>query len=109
MSFDVTSLFTRFPTDKALKVIQKRLKVDTTLEHRTNLSIDQLLEDTKFCLDSTYFVYKGQFYKQKHGRPTAMGLPLSPIVANLYMEDFEIKGLESFSQIKVSCGLDMYM
>ena len=44
----------------------------------------------KLCLSTTYFVYIvvnfTWFYKQLHG--CAMGCPVSPIVVNLYMEDF---------------------
>ena len=36
------------------------------------------------CLNTTYFQYREGFYRQKHG--CAMGSPISPIVANLYME-----------------------
>ncbi|XP_046391246.1 uncharacterized protein LOC124159465 [Ischnura elegans] len=35
----------------------------------------------------------GKFYKQKEGVP--MGSPLSPAIANLFMEDFEERALES--------------
>jgi len=38
-------------------------------------------------LDSTYFVFDNQFYKQTFGTP--MGSSLSPIVANLIMMDLE--------------------
>jgi hypothetical protein len=38
-------------------------------------------------LTSTYFLYDGSFYDQKNG--VAMGIPLAPIVANLYMEHSE--------------------
>lgn len=47
-------------------------------------AIIRLLE---FVLSATYFVYRGTFYKQIQG--CAMGSPVSPIVANLYMEQFE--------------------
>ena len=36
---------------------------------------------------TTYFQYGEKFYQQEDG--AAMGSPLSPIVANIYMESFE--------------------
>jgi hypothetical protein len=93
VSFDVTALFTSIPVDKALEVIHSRLIMDTALHNRTSLIIDQVMELCRFCLSTTYFVYQGQFYRQKQG--AAMGSPVSPIVANLYMEDFEKAALES--------------
>ena len=47
------------------------------------------------CLNATYFQYKEGFYRQKHG--CAMGSPVSPIVANLYVEEVEHRALSSFS------------
>ena len=38
-------------------------------------------------MNCTYFLHKGQYYLQVHG--AAMGSPVSPIVCNLYMENFE--------------------
>jgi hypothetical protein len=35
----------------------------------------------------------GQFYEQTDG--VAMGSPLSPVIANFYMEDFEMKAIET--------------
>ena len=52
--------------------------------------IIRLLE---FCLRSTYFIFQGQHFEQVEG--AAMGSPLSPIVANLYMEHFEARALET--------------
>jgi hypothetical protein len=51
----------------------------------------QILQLLEFCLSTTYFVFEGKYYKQKQG--AAMGSPVSPIVANLYMEEFEQKTL----------------
>ena len=47
-----------------------------------------------FCLKSTYFRFKDSFYEQRDG--AAMGSPLSPMVANLYMEAFDKRALSSF-------------
>ena len=44
-------------------------------------------ELTEFCLRITYFQYRGELWEQAEG--AAMGSPLSPVVANLYMEHFE--------------------
>jgi hypothetical protein len=57
------------------------------------MSIAQILQLLRFCLSTTYFVFQEKFYKQKHG--TAMVSPVSPIVANLYMEVFETKALNT--------------
>ena len=45
------------------------------------------------CLRSTYFVFQGQYYEQTEG--AAMGSPLSPIIANIYMEHFETRAFET--------------
>jgi hypothetical protein len=93
ISYDVSALFTSIPTPDALRVIRTYLESDTTLCDRSPLSVDQLLGLLEFCLNTTYFVYQGNFYQQTHG--AAMGSPVSPLVANIYMEDFEQKALAS--------------
>ena len=47
-----------------------------------------------FCLSTTNFKYNEGFHRQKHG--CAMGSPLSPIGANLYLEEVEHRALGSF-------------
>ncbi|XP_033181822.1 uncharacterized protein LOC117152842, partial [Anabas testudineus] len=94
VSFDVTSLFTSIPTTDALTSVKRRLEEDSSLSTRTNLGPDQICLLLDLCLNTTYFTYRGDFYKQRHG--CAMGSPVSPIVANLYMEEVEKKALNSF-------------
>ena len=55
------------------------------------MSSKQITSLLEFCLNSTYFTFQGKFYEQVDG--TAMGSPISPIVANLFMEDLETKAL----------------
>ena len=62
-----------------------------TLGDRTNLDPLCICHLTELCLRSTYFAFQGQIYKQLKG--TAMGSPLSPVIANIFMEDFETTAL----------------
>ena len=90
-SYDVSALFTSVPVDKALIVIRQKLEEDTSLSERTPLAPEDITNLLELCLKCTYFQYEGEFYLQIHG--AAMGSPVSPIVCNLYMEDFEQRAL----------------
>ena len=87
VSFDVVSLFTAVPVDKACERIRTKLESDDTLHLRTKLTVDDILSLLHFTLSNSYFTYNDTTYKQIHG--CAMGSPVSPIVANLYMEEIE--------------------
>ena len=92
-SYDVSSLFTSVPVDKALKVIKDLLEKDPTLKERTVLLVEDITLLLEFCLKKTYFSFQDQFYEQVEG--VAMGSPVSPILANLHMECFEQKALST--------------
>jgi hypothetical protein len=92
-SFDVSALFTSVPVEKALEVVKERLTSDISLPNRTTLNPDEITRLLGLCLRCTYFTFQGEFYLQIHG--AAMGSPVSPIICNLYMEEFERKTLAS--------------
>ena len=75
-SYDVSALFTSVPVDKAADVIQQKLEQDPSLHERTDLSPSDITRLLRFCLNCTYFVFDGEFYRQIHG--AAMGSPVSP-------------------------------
>ena len=93
VSYDVRALFTSVPIQPALEVTEKLLKEDQDLHKRTTMSTKHIMDLLEFCLRSTYFIYRGKFYEQVEG--AAMGSPISSIVANLFMENFEIRALQS--------------
>ena len=93
VSYDVRALFISVPIQPALKIIEKLLKEDTGLQNRTTMSIKHIMDLLDFCLRKTYFTYQGKYYEQVEG--AAMGSPISPIVANLYMVNFELRALNA--------------
>ncbi len=94
VSFDVTDLFTKVPVPKSLDAILNILTQDNTLTSRTPLTPTRVRDLLTFCLTTTYFQFDNQIYTQVEG--AAMGSPVSPIVANLYMEWFEDHTIASF-------------
>ena len=92
-SYDVSALFTSVPIGPALKIIKDLLDKDTTLKERTVMEVGDIILLLEFCLKNTYFSFQGQIYEQVEG--AAMGSPVSPIVANLYMEYLEQKALST--------------
>ncbi|XP_055837278.1 uncharacterized protein LOC129905735 [Episyrphus balteatus] len=85
VSFDVTSLFTNIPIIECIEVIKSQLS--------TSDDDSKLLELLHLCLTSGYFLYKEKFYLQIDG--VAMGSPVAPIIADIWMQYFEMKALET--------------
>lgn len=78
VSYDIVSLYTKIPVDEAIEVIRRLTDSETR-----NL--------VEVSLRSTYFSFQEDIYEQTNG--VAMGSPLSPIIANIYMENFEEKAI----------------
>jgi hypothetical protein len=79
VSFDVVSLFTNVPIVDSLELLIQHIE-------------DDVLALFKHVLTSTYFCSDGQFYDQTEG--VAIDSPLSPVVANFFMKDFDKKAIE---------------
>ncbi|XP_054290083.1 uncharacterized protein LOC129005267 [Macrosteles quadrilineatus] len=80
VSFDVESLFTSIPVPETVDIIRTLLD-------------DSLAQLAEICLNSTYFYFDGKYFEQTEG--AAMGSPLSPVAANLFMEHLERNAMES--------------
>ena len=58
------------------------------------MSIQQIITFLEFCL-KTYFLFQSKYYEQVNG--VVIGSPISPIVANFIMEEFETMALSTAS------------
>lgn len=80
VSFDVVSLFTMVPVNETMQYISQLFPTD-------------IAELFRHCLTTTYFLWQNEIYEQTDG--VAMGNPLSPVIANFFMEKFEQDALNT--------------
>lgn len=83
VSFDVISLFTSIPILKLKQIVYEFINIK--IKDNEVKSELKLLFDT--CLDQNYFKYGNNFFKFNNGLP--MGSPLSPLLAEIYMNFLE--------------------
>ena len=92
VSFDVASLFTNVPVEEVLDFLVR--KSDEGL-FNTPVPIGIFMDMVRLCVGSNFFEFEGRYFEQIFG--VAMGNPISPILANLFMEYFETELLPSLS------------
>ncbi|XP_071948694.1 uncharacterized protein [Antedon mediterranea] len=99
VSFDVISLFTKTPIKPTINITHNTLLKETKILEQvqrklnTNLKTEDIMELLSLVLNTTYFTFNGDIYRQKGGM--AMGSPVSPIMANIFMEDLEQRATET--------------
>ena len=97
ISYDVTSLFTNIPLNETIDIAVNIIK-----ENEPEFKIDKsdLRKLFVFATSQSQFTFKNEMYDQIDG--VAMGSPLGPVLANLFMGHFEGKWLENYKQDKPS-------
>ena len=89
--FDIKSLFTNIPLAETLNLcVQSLYRNQTRVGNLTKSSFYSLLKITIF---ESCFIISGKFYEQSDG--VAMGSPLGPTLANVFMCHFENIWLEN--------------
>ena len=84
-SLDVKALFTNVSVEGAMRAIHTA--VGSTDDRQLPLPRRDYLDLVELCLKLKVFTFEGHEYVQQHG--LAMGSPLSPAAACLYMETLE--------------------
>ena len=85
VSFDVKSLFTNVPLDETIKIILNRIYEENEIS--TDITKSEMKELLNLCTKSVHFAFEGNIYVQNDG--VAMGSPLGPILANIFMVELE--------------------
>ena len=86
VSYNVTSLFTNIPLQVTIDIA-----INLLLNHNPNLNITkkELKKIFLYATSQTHFLFNGQCYNQIDG--VAMGSPLAPVLANIFMGFSESK------------------
>ena len=88
-SFDVTSLFTNIPLEETISICTDAVKNGTLDSNLDEKSMELLLN---LSTNESVFLFNGKLYTQRDG--VAMGSPLGPTLANVFMCSFEQKMLD---------------
>ena len=92
VSCNITSLSTNTP-------LQETIDIATNLisNHNLNLNITkkELKKLSLFATSQTHFIFNSKFYNQIDG--VAMGSPLAPVLANIFMGFYESKWLNEYN------------
>ena len=95
--FDVTSLFINIPLSVTIKLAADLIK---TSQLDLNISEKDLTSLLISLFVETYFLFKGKFYEQIDR--VAMGSPLAPVLANLFVGHYEKEWLSNYDGVSSS-------
>ena len=96
VSFDVKSLFTSIPQQMALDCVKEVLDGSNVIIGDSNLKPDSVLNLTKICVESTFFQFQQDIYKQIQGTP--MGSPVSVVLSEITMQKIENQIIQNVVQ-----------
>ena len=90
--YDVTILFTNVPLEETIN-----LTINLLFEAKPDLKISRknLKKLFQFATSQTNFLFNGNMYDQFDG--VAMGLPLAPVLANIFMGYHEKEWIRNYN------------
>ena len=95
ISFDVTSLFTNIPLSEAIDIA-----INLIFENSPDIKFTkrELRKLFRIATSETHFTFNGSIFGQVDG--VAMGSPLAPVLANLFMGFHEQNWIEQATNVK---------
>ena len=85
VSFDVALLFTNIPLEDTINI--KLRKIYQKKEIVTNIARYEIYELLYLRPKNVHFIFSNKIYIQNDG--VAMGLPIGPVLANIFMVELE--------------------
>ena len=92
VSYNVTSLFTNVPLQETIDIA-----INIIFNPNPNLNITKKKLKKLFLVatSQTHFIFNSKFYNQMDG--VAMGFPLAPVLANIFVGFYESKWLNEYN------------
>ena len=84
-SLDVKDLFTNIPINQSINIVIERIGQSESF-YESALTKSDIRELLLVCLNNSYCTFNNKFFRQKRGLP--MGNTLSPLLADLYMDQY---------------------
>ena len=91
-SLDVNSLFANIPLDETIDICTDSDSLYKDDENSPKIANDDFCNLLTVATKESFFMFNNKFYKQIDG--VAMGSPLGPALANIFMCSFENKWLK---------------
>ena len=95
-SFDIVSMYTSIDVKAAEILLERKILRNLDLiSGETVLEVGVIMNLVRLCnMFSYFFQFRGGFFEQVNGLP--MGAPLSPLLANCFVENIETLALDSY-------------
>ena len=87
VTFDISDLYTMIPRNGAVEALGRFLTKLSKNGAIGNLKIDTILHLARLVLDNNRFAYDTEYYRQIRGGAT--GSPITMVLANIYMLEWE--------------------
>ena len=92
VSYELTSLFTNIPFQETIDIA---INLIFNPNPNQNITKKELKKLFLFATSQTHFIFNSKFYNQIHG--VAMGSPLAPVLANIFMGFYKSKWLNEYN------------
>jgi hypothetical protein len=93
ITFDIKDLYVNIPIDETLKIIKTKLQQNN--ETQTTHQIIPLL---RTILSQIYFTFQQKIYQPE--QCISMGSPISSLIAEIFLQNYEDKNIKQFSEAK---------
>jgi len=89
ITFDIKDLYVNIPIDETLNIIKTNLQQnnDTKTTH-------QIVSLLRTVLSRNYFTFQQKIYQPEQG--ISMGSPISSLIAEIFLENYEDKNIKQF-------------
>jgi hypothetical protein len=95
VTYNIKDLFDNIPIEETLKIIESIL-----LKNNDKTKTQQIITLTKLVLSQNYLTFQNKIYKCKSGKGVPLGSPISSIIAEIFLQNFEDEHIKQLLDTK---------